>query len=261
MRFLGNTLKEIANQKAGIIKEKSNTVIFSQTDEVDDVFIDKCRNVNNNLYIIKEDEIKNYKYDDEYQYFDYGKYKNVIINLKGKKQVNNSVLCIKSVDILNELGYEVSEKSMRQGLKTVIHKGRMEVLNQRPKIIFDGAHNEPAMQNFKDMVKMYYHNAYEKKLCIVSILKRKDYVSMLKVLLENIDADFIFTSGNSDERYVSGEELYKVACKYKKNQDLFVYSLEDAINKAIDYNYDVTFAIGSFYVYSDVVRILRKLNS
>lgn len=62
------------------------------------------------------------------------------------------------MNILNDLGYEVTETSIRTGLKTVIHKARMEVLNENPLIIFDGAHNEPAIENLRSTVEMYYKN-------------------------------------------------------------------------------------------------------
>ena len=258
MRILGNTLEEIAYQKAGIIKQNSNTVIYSQSERIDNIFINKCREEKNHLYIAKDEDIKNYKYDDEYQYFDYDRYKNVEINLKGRKQINNAAICIETIKVLNKLGYKVSENSIRQGLKTVIHKGRMEIVKEKPKIIFDGAHNEPAMQNLKDTIKMYYNDLNCKRLYIVSILKRKDYEAMLKILLEDTTADFIFTSGNDENKYAAGKELYDVACKYAKGQNLLVDNLESAIEKAMCSNYDVTFIVGSFYVYGDVVKLVKK---
>ena len=59
MHILGNTLPEIAYQKAGIIKENSNTVIFESIPEVDNVFINQCKNKNNTLHIIKNSDLSN----------------------------------------------------------------------------------------------------------------------------------------------------------------------------------------------------------
>ena len=89
MNILGNTLPEIAYQKAGIIKENSNTVICNQESEVDNVFINECKRKNNILHIIKKTDISNYSFDNNFQYFDYKNYNNIIINLKGKVQVQN----------------------------------------------------------------------------------------------------------------------------------------------------------------------------
>ena len=252
MHILGNTLPEIAEQKAGIIKENSNTVFFEQISEINKVFIDTCNDKNNELHLVNENDIKNYRYDKDFQYFDYKNLKDIKINLKGNKQIQNASICIECIKILNNIGYEVSEENIRKGLSTVIHKGRMEVLNKEPLIIFDGAHNEPAIENLQNTVKMYYKNM--KKVYIVSILKRKDYEKMLKLLLQDKDATFILTTGNDEGRYASGDELYKVAMKYKyEKQKILVKTLEEAIEFAMDEKEDaVNFVVGSFYVYGTV---------
>lgn len=258
MHILGNTLPEIAYQKAGIIKENSNTVFFAQTQEVNDVFIESCEENNNELHLVNKNDIGNYNYDKEFQYFDYKDLKNIKVNLKGNKQIQNASICIECIKILNNIGYKVSEENIRKGLSTVIHRGRMEILNKEPLIIFDGAHNEPAIENLQNTVKMYYKNM--KKVYIVSILKRKDYEKMLKLLLEDKNATFILTSGNDVERYASGEELYNVAMKYKcEGQSILVKSLQESIEFVMNTKEDVVnFVVGSFYVYGTVVSYLKS---
>ena len=257
MHILGNTLEEIAYQKAGIIKENSNTVFFEQTEEINKVFMDVCNAKNNDLYLVNERKIKNYRYDNEYQYFDYNEYKNVAIVLKGKKQIQNASICIETMKILNSLGHKVSEESIREGLKTVIHKARMEVLNDSPLIIYDGAHNETAIENLRSMVEMYYNNF--KRLYIVSILERKDYEKMIEILMQDENAKFIFTSGNDPKRYASQEDLYNVALKYKKNQIICKKDIEDAIDDILkENNNSVNFILGSFYTYRTVINRIKK---
>ena len=58
MHILGNTLPEIAYQKAGIIKANSNTVFFEQEEEINKVFKDECEKKNNKLHLIKQTDIK-----------------------------------------------------------------------------------------------------------------------------------------------------------------------------------------------------------
>lgn len=258
MHILGNTLEEIAYQKAGIVKKNSNTVIIEQEENVNEIVKKVCKEKNNELHLISKTKVKNHKIDNTYQYFDYGKYKEIAIVLKGKKQVENACLCIETINILNLLGYIVSEKAIREGLKTVIHKGRMETLSGNPLIIFDGAHNEPAIRNLKDMVEMYYND--KKVTYIISILKRKDYRKMLDILLQNSNAYFIFTSGNDIEKYTSKDELYKYANSVNKDMDINRMELNDAIeftfnNKSKE---NAFFVIGSFYVYGDVREQIAK---
>lgn len=258
MRILGNTLPEIAYQKAGIIKEASNTVFFEQTAEINKVLEEESKKKKNILHLIKQKEIKNYSYDNQFQYFDYKDLKRIEVKLKGIKQINNSSICIEAMKILNQLGYTVSENSIREGIKTVIHKGRMEVLSQRPLIIFDGAHNEPAIINLKQTVEMYY-KAYSKTY-IISILKRKDADKMLSILLNNDEnSNFILTSGTGEEKYNTNKELYELALKYKKpNQKIYIKTLEEAIKEAKENKTEkmVNFIIGSFYVYEKTIEAI-----
>ena len=259
MHILGNTLEQIAYEKAGIIKENSNTVIFRQLPEVDNVFIKKCKEKNNRLHIVEEDNISGYSFDKDFQFFNYKNMHKIGVNLKGKVQIKNASLCIETAGILNKLGYEVSEKSIREGLKTVIHHARMETLNNKPLIIYDGAHNEPAIKNLQEMVEAYY--ADFRKTYIISILKRKDYRKMLEMLSKDKSAIFILTSGNDEERYTSAKELYNVAIEYVDDSRVYVKSLDDAIKMALNGDEDViNFVVGSFYVYGDVKRIVSQYN-
>lgn len=260
MHILGDTLPKIAYQKAGIIKEDSNTVIFEQEPEVNNVFITKCKEKNNNLHIIKESDISNYTFNNEFQYFDYKDIKNLSINLKGKIQIQNASLCIETMEILNQLGYIVSPESIKNGLATVIHKGRMEQLHENPMIIYDGAHNEPAMKNLQDMVKMYYGNL--KKVYIISILKSKDYRKMLKILAEDKNALYVLTSGNDEKRYETSKELYECMKEYIEPNRIFQKNLEDAIEDAMNTDSNtVNFIVGSFYIYGTVVNKIDRIKN
>ena len=257
MHILGNTLPEIAYQKAGIIKENSNTVIFNQESDINNVFITECKNKNNILHIIKKTDISNYSFDNNYQYFDYKTFKNIIINLKGKVQVQNACLCIEVFEILNTLGYNINLENIKNGLKTVIHKGRMEQLNDKPLIIFDGAHNEPAIKNLQDMIKMYYKKM--KRVYIISILKRKDYNKMLKLISKDKEAIFILTSGNNTDNYASSDDLYECMKQFTETDKIYKKRLDDAIEDAKNGNLDtVSFIIGSFYTYGTVTDILKN---
>jgi len=259
MNILGNTLPEIAYQKAGIIKENSNTVIFEQSQEINNVFINQCEEKNNRLHIVKNDKIANYNFDDKYQYFDYENMSKLSINLKGKIQIQNASICIETIKILNNLGFIVSEESIREGLRTVIHRGRMEVLNEKPLIIYDGAHNEPAIRNLQNMVDMYYNKF--KRVYIISILKRKDYDEMLRLLSQDEEGLFVLTSGNDPETYASGKELYDICIKYKKN-NIYMKSLEDAIKYAMNSDvHTANFVIGSFYTYGTVTNIIKEIKN
>ncbi len=121
-------------------------------------------------------------------------------------------------------------------------------------MIFDGGHNENAIKNLVSTLKQYYPNP--NKVFIVSILKTKDYKTIIENLIKQ-EGIFIFTSGNDKNKYVSKEDLLKEAKRYKK-EHTFAYELKDAINKSLeDYKDRVICIIGSFYVYKDVKELMH----
>ena len=133
----------------------------------------------------------------------------------------------------------------------------MEQLNDRPIIIFDGAHNEPAIKNLQDMVKMYYTK--KKRIYIISILKRKDYNKMLELIAEDKEALFILTSGNNPDTYATSDELYECMKKYVNINRIYKKSLYDAIVSTMNSNFDTAnFVIGSFYTYGTVINIIEN---
>lgn len=255
MNVLGNSLEEIAFQKAGIIKKNSATIYISQSESVDKVIIDKCAKENNELHLINKKEIQNYSYNKDFQIFDYKQYKNIKIKLKGESQIYNASICLEAVDILKNR-YNLPEENVREALETVIHKGRFETLHENPTVIYDGGHNELAIKNFINSVNMYYKDT--KKVFIISLLKSKDYKTVLKLLVKNDENIYIFTNGNSKERYNDAEILKKEAQK-SGAKNLFSLELKEAIKTSLQkYDNHTIFIVGSFYVYEEAIKTIKS---
>lgn len=255
MKFLGNTLEEIAFQKAGIIKQNSKTIFMSQSESVDNVIIERCKEENNKLFLVNKEEIKNYSYTVEYQKFDYKEFKNIEIKLKGISQIYNACIALETANVLKEK-YNIKEDIVRKSLKNVIHRGRFEKINNNPTIIYEGAHNEPAIKNFINSVDMYYKN--NKKVYIISILKSKDYKTILKLLVKNDENIYIFTCGNDKDRY-NDAEILKDEAQKSGAKNLFTMELEEAIKMSLEkYKDYIIFAVGSFYVYGDVIKTIKS---
>ena len=257
MNLLGNTLEEIAEQKAGIIKQNADTVYaLSEENTVNEVIKNVCQKNNNQLHAVNQKDITNVCYDNDFQTFDYKNYAKLKTNLKGKKQIINSCLCIECVEILRKKGYPISDETVRCSLQTVVHKGRFEVVCENPLMIFDGAHNKPAIENFKKSYEMYYPN--QNKIFIISILKTKDAKTILQELLEE-DGIFIVTNGNRNEVYRPKEELLEIAKRCTKNKKIYALEIEDAIDWVKENAKDeVTFFVGSFYVYGQVIKKIEE---
>lgn len=255
MDILGKTIEEITHNKAGIIKKNNDTIMCYQ-DKITEIIANKCKKENNTLHIIKKEDVIIGKFTQDFQLLDYKGYKNIKINLKGSVQIYNAAIAIECIDILKQKGYKISEEAIRKGLSTIIHKARFELLGKKPTIIFDGGHNEGAITNLINSIKMYYPK--ERKIYIISILKTKDYKTLIKLLSQDKEGVFIFTSGNDFKKYVDKEELYNEAKKYLKG-NLYKKDLIDAIEFSKDmYKNDIIMIIGSFYVYNSVVKFLNK---
>lgn len=248
--ILGNTIEEIATQKAGIIKENSNTVIFEQ--EALGVIEKTCKEKNSNLNIIRNNEISNYHFDSKYQYFDYLNYKNIAVNLKGKKQIENASVAIKCFEILNQNGFNISSDTIYTAFKNLVRPACFETISENPKIIFDGGHNENAMQHFTQTVKSLYNT--EKKTFLVSIITTKDYKTVLKILLGAFEnSTFIFTDGTDENKFFKGQVLYDYAKTLNTSNSLSFETFEDGFKKL---NSEINFVVGSFYTYEKAKELL-----
>lgn len=259
--ILGNSLEEITENKAGIIKEFSNTIFVKQEDTINNIIINTCDKKNNKLKLLDLNDVYDYSYDENYQTFSYKEYKDIKINLKGKQQIKNAIISIECINILRDKKIEINEEAIRDGLKSVVHKGRMEVIHNNPLIIFDGAHNENAMRNFSDTSNMYYKD--RNKIYIFSSLKRKDYSKLLKIITEDKKAIFIFHNGikqsfNKKLEYVDSNELVKIVNSIDKNIKVKKMDFEEAVSFAKEQKDSVTFIIGSLYLYKDAIEYINK---
>lgn len=245
------------NKKHGIIKENSQTVYIEQKPEIDKMLLEICEKKENTLHIIEKSKIKNEKFENGFEIFDYKQYHDVEVKIRGKKQIQNAALVLECCDILKRQGYSITEESIREGLKTVIHKGRLETIYENPTIIFDGGHNEQAIENLKETIHIFYKNA--KRIYVVSVLKSKDYKKILKNIVEE-NGVYIFTNGNDKERYTDKHIMYEYAKQLKDRAEIYEMELEEAIQFCKEKMDFVSFIIGSFYIYGDVERILKNLN-
>lgn len=226
--ILGNTLEEIAIQKAGIIKESSNTVIFEQP--AIPVIEKTCKEKNSKLNVIKNNQISNYSFDNSYQYFDYLDFKNICVNLKGKKQIENACIAINCSQILEKNGFKISKEKIYEALKSVNHPARFEELSKTPRIIFDGAHNENAMLNFIETVNSLFPR--ENKTFLVSIITTKDYKPILKLLLNSFEnCTFIFTDGTIPDKFFKAQVLYDFAKALNTSNKLEMCDFSNGIQK------------------------------
>lgn len=184
--FLGKSLSEIAFKKSGIIK-KNNIVITGVEQKIGLDIIKKVCNEQNAKFINFN---KNYKwriknFNQKFQKFDlFGEkdeYKNLQICLLGEFQIINASFAIAIIENLKKIGYKISVKSIRKGLKTTYLPGRLEIISNKPLIIFDGAHTLSSIKNLKKSLNKYFK--YKNLILVFGIQKDKLYNKILKEII------------------------------------------------------------------------------
>ncbi len=135
MDKLGDTLKKIAREKAGIIKTKKSIVISAvQEKEAREVIRAQCKALGAKIYEIK-------------------KYKKLKIRLAGKHQLINATVAVSAVKALSGYGIKVGVDSIRHGLYNTLWPARCEVIRRNPYIILDGAQNLASARALKETIK------------------------------------------------------------------------------------------------------------
>lgn len=183
MHVLGDTLGEIAAQKAGIIKPKVPVVIGRLPKAARQVIIEAAQDKQAPLYEngrqftakkLNDHQLKNeIEYDGlmiHRQRFQLG--------LLGEYQVDNAAVAITMAQLyLKQQGLPIDVRSFRQGLADTRWPGRLEVVNDSPLVVLDGAHNLPGMQALTTTIKDDFKNM--EIYVLVAILADKQYQLML----------------------------------------------------------------------------------
>lgn len=183
---LGHTLKAIAKEKAGIIKNKAIIISSPQEEVAKEVIRDKCKEVGARLYEVGRD-IKYSKTENGFSVRISGKeYKNLKIGLCGGHQLVNATLALSVVESMRGYGFKVGVDSIRQGLYNTLWPGRCEVVAKSPKIILDGAQNAASAGVLKKAINENFR--YRRLILILGVSNDKDIKGIAGQLRNLADA-------------------------------------------------------------------------
>lgn len=178
MEYLGNTLTEIAGNKAGIIKPGSLAVSDWQPASAAAVLEREAWQQDCPLAFLDRSEITDVHSSLKEQSFSFRKFRNLKIHLAGLYQVENAALSVLAALALRKCGYRIPEDAVRSGLERAQWFGRFSVLEEKPLLIADGAHNPDGARKLADSVKFYFTN--RRIIYIMGVLKDKDYRGIMK---------------------------------------------------------------------------------
>ncbi len=159
-QILGNSLEQIAREKAGIVKSGCWVVISPQPEEAASVISDICREKKAKVVRVGKDITWHKTAGDLHQQSlviqgRTGEYQ-VSIPLLGDFQLENAATSVAALEILSSAGFAVSATSIAHGLARVRWPGRFQILRQHPTVLVDGAHNVASMKRLVNNVKAYF---------------------------------------------------------------------------------------------------------
>jgi dihydrofolate synthase/folylpolyglutamate synthase len=154
--YLGSTISDIAAEKAAIIRAGVRAVIAPQLPEALDVIYRRCEEVGVRPVVIgsqAQSRICNVSRDGQCEVTittANDTYDAVRLGLRGRHQVDNALVAVALAEILRERGFNISTQTIVSGLQTATHRGRLELWNGSPPILFDGAHNPASAQALRN---------------------------------------------------------------------------------------------------------------
>jgi len=193
---LGDTLTQIATEKAGIIKSGSIVICSPQFPEAMEVIEGVCRGRGIRLVRVGNDVTWHRKsFSSEGQSFELrgmrGEY-NLSLPLLGEHQLENAATAVVVVEVLAELGARVSPESIAAGLKQVHWPGRLQVLRREPWVIVDGAHNADSARRLAEALERYFD--FDRVFLIFGVSSDKNIAGMVAELVSLPSAVIVTSS-------------------------------------------------------------------
>jgi dihydrofolate synthase/folylpolyglutamate synthase len=253
-QYLGHCLRDIAMEKAGIIREKGVCLTSASQPVVRQTLRNRCRDLGATLLELGRDF--KLRRGNEKTFSIIGaqiKMEGLKTALPGSHQERNAALAVAAVEVLSHCGYYVAERDVRKGLSNVRWPGRLEVVATNPTVILDGAHNPAAISVLCNALK--HHFPRRKLIVIFGVLQDKNYRVMIKKLAPLTDI-LILTTPDT-ERAVMPEDLKTLADDYCSQTEV-IAKPADALRRAqtLAAPDDLICAAGSLYLVGDIKGVL-----
>ena len=257
---LGNTVGEIAAEKAGIFKDGS-PVLYGGKDylggEAFDVIKAKAEEKSLPLSFTDYGQLKIKKTDLSGTVFDYKKYKDVSISLLGLYQPENAVKAIEIAEILKAGGFKITDADIYGGLKSARWPARFEKLSENPLVIYDGSHNPEGIEAASVALESYFGD--EKVNLLTGVMADKDYSAMAKKL--SVFARKVFTVTPDNPRALDSKalaELYSGLGVASESFDNVFDGVLAAYNDSKE-NGVPLICLGSLYMYCEVAEAHERI--
>ena len=260
MELLGDTLDKIAREKAGIIKSNVPLVYYDTCKDVVEVIESIAKEKGTKSYKISKNSYKILKKTDIDIDFSptngYYEYDALTVPFIAEYQVDNAMLAIKVIELIED---PIEYSTLKEGIKTTRHSGRMEeVING---VFVDGAHNLSGIQEFIRTVNSFDRKG--KKILLFSAVKDKDYVSMIRMICEQLNFEEVIVTQLDNKRAINVEILRECFMKYSDKPVMMYHTVEEALLKGIESkaDNDTLFCVGSLYLVGSLIQGIRRFQN
>ena len=259
MKYLGNTIEEIAGEKAGIMKPGVPVVFCDKRREAALVIEKKAKKLGNRWVAVREEEgiQRNLtkKGIDFSMFSRYDKYIRLHLRTKALYQIENALLAVRAIEMLPDAAH-ITKEQVEAGIGKTCWEGRMEEI--LPGVYVDGAHNEDGIRAFVRTVEA--DGCAGKRYLLFSAVSDKDYAAMADILSEKRLFRQIAVTRIHDERAVEPETLRRLfdiaggaSCRAEEET-------EEALNRFLTQKDedDYIYIAGSLYLVGEIKAMLRR---
>ncbi len=233
--FLGDTIAEIAKEKAGIIKDNVPVIIGETQKETTRVFKEEALKHKSEIYFAQDLKLENYDTD-----------------LKGGYQNKNMNTAVAAIKALREKGWEIPEECLKNGLNSVkLHtslQGRWDILREKPRVICDTAHNAEGLSL---VFKQLKNEKFQHLHIVLGVVNDKDLEKILPLFPK---AALYYFSKPAVPRGLDAEILQQKAADFGLEGSLFG-SISEAYDAALDaaLDQDLVFIGGSTFSVAEII--------
>ncbi len=249
--YLGNSLREIAKEKAGIVKEHVPVVAGAKGEALEVI---KAAAANTALYAL--DENFQYKKRGEQLMWYRGirmTYDELSVGLRGDHQLFNAAVALCTLELLGPAGFPVREYAVRKGLASVQWPARLELVRKpgKPLILIDGAHNPDGAAALVAYLKNHFLN--RKKVLVFGVMKDKDFKEMLEELLPVVQHTIL------TRPEINRAALPADVARHAPGA-LISPTVADALERAFTMaeEHDLVIVTGSFYTVGEAKKLLDE---
>ncbi len=256
-KILGNTLAEIAAEKAAIIRENTKVIVSEQLPKAMEVILDRCAKfgISPNS-ALKVSTVSICKPNDKKIYTKFvtpnAEYANVRVNLLGKHQIENAKTAILSAELLQN-HFSIKKEQIIEGLQTAIHRGRLELYKN---FLFDGAHNISGAKALRAFLDEFIKQPVT---MIFGAMRDKDLTEITEILFTK--ADKLILTKPDNPRAMETSELLKFVPESIDNENVVIAeTVADSVETAreISSKNHLILVTGSLYLIGEVQKILKE---